>query len=377
MPTFIATLWIGLFSQLILTATFAAELPVWETQIERALERSKNENKDLLLTFRGPSLNPTCKRINEEVFDGAEFRTVIGHQFILFHVLDPKDQLLDEAGKAAYRALLKRFHIKTYPIILLSDPEGRVYAQTAIQKPDAKSYVQEIAKIGNQKAKMEQALKLSSPAGGAAPDAKLLSAALDDLGFQFAIQHHLGLVDQVIELDQDDAQGLKSLWAMRKYQIHTLQVFNQIYVSIGLQLSTKKTAAEKVALFDETINKHAMQGELRQLMEMRKFSAWSDERNYQKMLEVAQYARELAPETATGKRLPDFIRYVEKLIANSKADAVEPNPEKKPAAEKPAEENPAAEKPAAEKPAAEKPAAEKPAQEKPAEAKPAAEKPAG
>ncbi|MGI9240123.1 MAG: hypothetical protein ACR2RV_04950, partial [Verrucomicrobiales bacterium] len=93
-------------------------------------------------------------------------------------------------------------------------------------------------------------------------------------------------------------------------------------------LSGMKTPEEKIQLLDETISKHSMEGELRQLVEMRKFWVWSRVPNYPKMLEAARGAIDLAPETSLAKRIPRLIEHVEKSIANS--DTKEPGDSEQP-----------------------------------------------
>lgn len=342
MRQFIVTTLIGFSLLLALGTSEAADLPVWETDIDVALERSKQEGKDLLLAFRGPSVNKECKRINEEVLDGIEFRTVLGSQFILFTVVDPRDAELDEEGMAAYRDLLKRFHIDVYPITLLADSEGRVYGQTSAQRPEAKFFVQAISELGPNREILGEALRLAAKPDAGTPEVKQLSDTLERLGIDFVLQHHIDLVEKVIGWDQDGALGLSSLWEQRRYNAKVLRTYNQIYVSIAQHLTEKKTPQEKIQLIDETIAKHSMEGELLQLMEMRKFWVWNDARDQQKMLQTLRKVQALAPDSALAGRVSGMIQALEKRSAaptKPKAETDEGVEEKKELPAKPAGSN--------------------------------------
>ena len=294
----------------------AADLPKWETNLETAIQRTKDENKDLLVAFRGPSINPRCKEFNEKIFDSRDFRTVMGHKYVLFHVLDPLDQ--DEEAKKAYPERFKRFRIKRYPVTLLCDPELRIYGQTNEQRSDSKTFIGAVSELGSRKAILEEVLKAAENEG---KDAKLLSDKLEALGAAFVIQYHPELVEQVIQWDVGNQLGVAEKWSKLRYQLTTLQDFNQIWVSLTIPLAEKKTASEQIAVIDGAIKERAVTDpRMLQLFEMRKFLIWGGEKNYSKMLEVGAKAHELAPETGAGKQILKLLEQVKKLKARSESE---------------------------------------------------------
>ena len=288
-----------------------AQPPAWETEIEAALGRAASENKDLLVVFQGPAVNPKCKRMNEEILESNEFRNSIGSEFVLLRVPAPEDVERGPAEEAAYKALLKRFKVQIYPIVYAARSDGRVYGEFVLQDQEMQVLKGEIGKLRPRRALVDKALQLAA----ADPvDAEALSDALAALGERFAVVHQRDLVDELIDLDADQSKGQGKLWRDHRYRATTLASFDQIYAAIALELWDLKSAEEMVALLDQQIEKYQMEGELRQLFEMQKARSWGRFDQYQKMIDSLLVAKELAPDSKPAMRIPQMIEQLEKKL---------------------------------------------------------------
>ena len=306
---------------LVLATADARAVAEWETDIELALERAQQEKRDVILVFRGPSSNPICKQMNENVLDGLEFRTVIGIEYVLCHALSPEDRPDDDRSREQYLALSKRFHMTSYPIFFLIDSGGYVYGRAAIPKSTAAELIRTIAELRPRKAIVAELVKAADLAKpGDAEQIKALSDALGRLGAEFAMTQYPELVARVMELDSSNEYGLRVFWEQQQ-TARDLAKFNQIYASIAPVLWSKKTSAEMIELLDSTIKKHSMQGELLQMMEVQKYRAWGKEKNFQMMLETARAALAIAPESTLAPRLQGMVKRSEELLESQGANS--------------------------------------------------------
>ena len=334
---------------LVLSTVAGAQPPAWESDLGKALERAKNEKRDVLLAFLGPDTSDVCKKMNQDILGGIEFRTVMGNEYVLFSVPAPEDAKRDEAQQKVYRSVLKKFHVTAYPIALLATPDGKVYGETRLQRPQTQGVIRMFNSLRSKRGALEAVLAAAGNAdqpGGA----KNLSDALDKMGYRFAIRYHGDLVEQVIRLDPDNKLGLAELWKKRRYSATSIWQFDQIYGGIAPFLWQAESPAEKIKLLDKAIGDYALKGEVRQLMEWRKYHVWRVAQNFEKMLESAHAAQKLAPNTLLGKTvIPQAIERTRQLMKQSKT--AEPPNDEKPAETKPAETKPAEAKPAEAKPA--------------------------
>ena len=201
-------------------------------------------------------------------------------------------------------------------MLVLSDPSGKVYAETALSKTTATQLIAKVNELKNRKKYLEEAYSLSEEASP--ENAKKISENLTELGTRFSMARYPDLIQKVIEFDPENQQGLVTFWE-EQAAANDLQRFNQIYTSIAVELWNLESAAEKVALLESTATKYAMTGNLRQMIEMQIYRAWAVEKNYPKMLEVALSATELAPDTKIGKKLQIAVKNLRNEIEGKSA----------------------------------------------------------
>jgi len=83
----------------ILPTCFGAEED-WLTDITEAVEKAKDENKLVLVTFTGSDWCPPCKKIHEEVFSKENFVKQAKEKFVLCIIDSPdKDKELTNKNK--------------------------------------------------------------------------------------------------------------------------------------------------------------------------------------------------------------------------------------------------------------------------------------
>ena len=112
---------IALLSLLLLTSLqlfgqkAAIEDVVWHTDLNKAMELSKKENKPMMLFFTGSDWCGWCVRLQKEVFTQSEFKQWAQDNVILVEVDFPKLTVQPEALKTQNRMLQQQFAVVGYP----------------------------------------------------------------------------------------------------------------------------------------------------------------------------------------------------------------------------------------------------------------------
>lgn len=113
----------------------------WETNLEIAIKKAKQENKTILVNFTGSDWCIWCKRLTDEVFSKSEFEDYAKEKLILVKLDFPRDIEQTQETKLYNNQLAERYSIKGFPTILLLNSSGVMIAQTGYQAGGAANYV--------------------------------------------------------------------------------------------------------------------------------------------------------------------------------------------------------------------------------------------
>src|SRR5574339_289561 len=97
----------------------------WMTDLAKAQEKAKAENKLVLLDFTGSDWCPPCKALHKNVLSAKEFTAFAKDNLVLVEVDFPRRKALPAAQKKANDALAKKFDIDGYPTIIVLDGAGK------------------------------------------------------------------------------------------------------------------------------------------------------------------------------------------------------------------------------------------------------------
>src|SRR5882724_2184624 len=116
----------GVFACWALLQAGAAELQ-WNTDLAKAQEQAKKENKLVMLDFTGSDWCPYCIKLNKEVFSKPEFAKYAKENLVLVEVDFPhrkKKGEQSDALKKANDALQQKYNISGFPTMIVLDGEG-------------------------------------------------------------------------------------------------------------------------------------------------------------------------------------------------------------------------------------------------------------
>src|SRR3954468_24772082 len=118
-------LYLGLF----LICSLGGELLAadWQTDYGKALEKAKEQNKQVLLDFTGSDWCGPCIELRKRVFSQGEFRKYAEKNLIFVEVDYPQRKKQSAELKSQNEKLAKQYGIdeKGYPTIVLLDPNGK------------------------------------------------------------------------------------------------------------------------------------------------------------------------------------------------------------------------------------------------------------
>lgn len=97
----------------------------WETDLTKAINISKAENKPLMLFFTGSDWCGWCIRLQKEVFKTPEFSKWAKEHVVLVELDYPKRKELSPELKQQNLQMKQMFQIKGYPTVWIVQPEDK------------------------------------------------------------------------------------------------------------------------------------------------------------------------------------------------------------------------------------------------------------
>lgn len=119
----------------------------WMTDLPKALEKAKAENKRVLLDFTGSDWCGWCIKLNKEVFSKPEFAEFANKNLVLVEVDFPTRKRLPAELKKANQELSKKYDIEGYPTIIVLDKNGKLLGKTGYTPGGPKAFIAEVEKL--------------------------------------------------------------------------------------------------------------------------------------------------------------------------------------------------------------------------------------
>ena len=127
--TWLASLTVGAAA---LTASAFATTPEgWSTDLEKAFEQAKKENKHVLVEFTGSDWCPPCIAMRKNVFTKKEFVDKASKKFILVELDFPNG---DPDLKKKNQPHLEKYQVDGFPTVILFTPEGKEFTRFVASK---------------------------------------------------------------------------------------------------------------------------------------------------------------------------------------------------------------------------------------------------
>lgn len=119
----------------------------WLTSYEQAVGQSKSTSKPILVFFTGSDWCGWCNRLEEEVFHTPEFASLSGDKFVFVRIDFPLYTPLSPELSAQNKQLKKRFDIRSFPTIVILDPQEQSIGTTGYRAGGGRQYASHLDKI--------------------------------------------------------------------------------------------------------------------------------------------------------------------------------------------------------------------------------------
>jgi len=117
---------------------------MWETDLQVAKKRAKEENKQILADFTGSDWCGWCIRLKKEVFDLPEFQEYAKKNLIMLELDFPRQKELPAGLKEQNDKLAQEFKVEGFPTILLMNSRGKEINRTGYQEGGPEKYIEHL-----------------------------------------------------------------------------------------------------------------------------------------------------------------------------------------------------------------------------------------
>lgn len=259
----------------------------WLTDFEEAKAKAAKEGKHLLLEFTGSDWCPPCKMLHAQVFSKEAFTEQAAKHFVLVELDFPRYKKLSPELKKQNEEIRRRFRVRAYPTVLLTDAKENVYAQTGFQMGGPEAYVKHLEELRANKLAADKFFAKAEKAKGV-KKARLLDKALGKLEQNRILQKYQHVIDDIKKLDSDGKGGLKVKYEARE--------------KLG-----RRDYDGALKLIDGFVEEHSPEGEAKQEIFYLKGVVLHFKRDPKGRDAALQTALDAAPKTERGKEIAKLI----------------------------------------------------------------------
>jgi protein disulfide-isomerase len=116
----------------------------WTTDLGKAIETAKEENKAVLVNFTGSDWCRWCFKLSDEVFSQDDFKDFADENLVLVKLDFPRSIPQSNQTKAYNQSLAQKFGVQGYPTIIIINSQGKPVAKTGYQAGGPGNYINHI-----------------------------------------------------------------------------------------------------------------------------------------------------------------------------------------------------------------------------------------
>jgi thioredoxin-related protein len=208
----VAQLLAAVFLSIIASSSFAGTLDDgFMSDADAAVAKAKKEGKDIMLLFTGSDWCPPCKKLESEVFSKDEFAAGVSEKFVLVKFDFLRTVEMPPELAAQNTRWSEKYSVDAFPTVVMVDADLKPFAFAGYQEGGAENYVQMMNAAADRRIERDKKLAAAQKVSGA-ERAKLLDAAIADIGEQIVGVYYQNIVDEIVSLDSDNKLGLRAKW---------------------------------------------------------------------------------------------------------------------------------------------------------------------
>lgn len=286
-----------------------------ETDLAKAIDLAKKENRSVLVEFTGSDWCPPCKMLRKEILSKPEFSKFVTDKNIIFVELDfPRtpgkvpEEVMREREK-----ILTFYGVQGFPTMLLLDKNGAAYAQIVGGAKDIPEYIQRLEEACILQKRFFEAVDQAQ--GKPEPErVEALALAVKSLKPEFQA-HQKDLIAAIIAADKEDRFGLAAKRREAVLEVEQREMLKQFFSKHRGKKDPEPARLEAIELLK---NKDLLP---RARCELNKYisDGYAMQGNLQQALVYLKTARDCVAGTDRGNKLERWIKQLETVIESQKA----------------------------------------------------------
>ena len=127
-----------------LLAFYGLTAQKWEDTYENALQKSKTEDKPIVLVFSGSDWCAPCIKLDKDIWQSDAFKKEAAAKYVLYRADFPrkKGNQLSEELQSSNKKLAEKFNGQGYfPLVVILDKNEKVLGTTAYKRLSPTQYI--------------------------------------------------------------------------------------------------------------------------------------------------------------------------------------------------------------------------------------------
>ncbi|MBQ8516290.1 MAG: thioredoxin family protein [Akkermansia sp.] len=297
---------------------------------EEALAATRSDGRCIMLNFTGTDWCTACIHLRTEILDSEEFNKAMNDKLVLVEVDYPRSpelvQKISPEERKKREALLISYRAEGLPYAVLLDAQGYPFATLSGTSRTTADYLPRLEKAFETLRARNEALNRAQGLTG--PDyARALADALNLLP-EACRDKYPDLLQKITENDPNDTLGYRRYYRGSEARIRRMAELRELLATFRGQFEPRLIRGH-IAALDEFLSQENLDAGVRQEALRAKADSYAFLRDIPSMLRTMKEAHAVSPESRTGKKLEQNIRYTEDVILpmwqeSQKAPSVHP-----------------------------------------------------
>lgn len=293
---------------------------IWTVNMDFAKKIAKEKDLNLLILFTGSDWCHWCKKLNEEVFSQDEFQQEVVKQFVPVKLDFPSAVKFPEEIRKSYEAEMKKYGVRGYPTVVLTDCEGNAFAVCGYQPGGAEGYLTLLNNLLDGKKELEA--KIAELKDGDAAAGKELYDALEEYSEKFkdapCVKEGLKKYYDICRAKCPEIS--RALEREEKIKQRLAEIDEQYKIGEGYDPSeaTPEKAEQAVADYQAVIDSFKLEGEKKQEILLKIALVYTIVQEDEKAQEYLDKAVEAAPDSEFAEMIKErrAANEIEELMEN-------------------------------------------------------------
>ena len=293
---------------------------IWTVNMDFAKKIAKEKDLKLLILFTGSDWCHWCKKLNEEVFSQDAFQQEVVKMFVPVKLDFPSAVKFPEEIRKSYEAEMKKYGVRGYPTVVLTDCEGNAFAVTGYQPGGEEAYLSSLKSYIQ--AKDELDAKVAELKDGDAAAGQELYNALEEYSARFkdspCVKEGLKKYYDICRAKCPEIS--RALEREEKIKQRLAEIDEQYKIGEGYDPSeaTPEKAEQAVADYQAVIDSFKLEGEKKQEILLKIALVYTIVQEDEKAQEYLDKAVEAAPDSEFAEMIKErrAANEIEELMDN-------------------------------------------------------------